>query len=149
MTIKCQSKNNSETTIGQRINKIRKSIKLTQAQLAEKLQLTQGFIGHIEKGRNHPSLEQINNIAIILGCNMLWLATGKGDIYPHSTGLTPDLDPDLSKGALLVIDEQQREMVSLMASAPGRGAELLALVKGYLAGGNTGKNGQNDNGKVE
>lgn len=137
MAINCQQKNNSVASIGERVKKLRKAKKLTQAQLAEKLELTQGYIGHLESGRNHPTLDQIMNMAIIFDCNMIWLATGEGEMFVQDE--PPKLNPDLSNGALLVVDEQHREMVGLMASAPGREAELLALVKGYLAGGKKDK----------
>lgn len=83
MTINCQQKNNSVTTIGGRIAYARKLKKMTQVALAEKLELTQGYIGHIEKGRNQPTLDQIMSMAIILDCNMTWLATGEGEMKPQ------------------------------------------------------------------
>jgi transcriptional regulator with XRE-family HTH domain len=93
MTINCQQKNNSDTIIGERIKIARKAKKLTQADLAEKLHLTQGFIGHIEKGRNMPTLDQIMRMAIVLDCNITWLATGEG-----KTRSTLEAFSDLTSG---------------------------------------------------
>lgn len=110
MTIKCQQKNNSLATIGARIKNSRKAMKLTQAQLAEKLDLSQGFIGHIEAGRNQPTLDQIMRMAIIFDCNMTWLATGEGDVaapkeisYPTADGLkNADLTGEITEGFVQV-----------------------------------------------
>lgn len=153
MTIKCQQENNSITTIGGRIKIARKAMKLTQAELADKLELTQGFIGHIENGRNMPTLDQINRMAIILDCNMTWLATGEGEMrQPQAERVTEKpvefriegrvkgqkvifSSKDHAGEELIIIDEQHRAMIELMETAPEKKSELLALVRGYLAGG--------------
>lgn len=49
--------------VGARIRQIRKSQKLTQAQLAEKTDLSDDYIGAIERGSRSPSLEVLEKIA--------------------------------------------------------------------------------------
>ena len=49
--------------LGKNISKLRKAQKLTQQQLADKLGLTQAYMGHIEQGRKSPSLEVMEKIA--------------------------------------------------------------------------------------
>jgi transcriptional regulator with XRE-family HTH domain len=147
MAINCQQNNNSKTIIGERIKSARKIKKLSQAELADKLELTQGFIGHLEKGRNQPTLDQITRMAIILDCNMSWLATGEGEMRPDFTykNKAGDIiigeikqvynDKEVKPGSnIIIIDEQHRSMIELMDSAPDKKAELVALVKGYLMG---------------
>lgn len=49
--------------IGQRIKAIRKSLNLTQAQLAEKAGVSDNFIGLIERGEGRPTLDTVAKIA--------------------------------------------------------------------------------------
>ena len=54
--------------IGQRIRIIRKTQKLTQAELAERTGLSVPYISHIENGIKQASLQAVVNIAEALGC---------------------------------------------------------------------------------
>ena len=49
--------------VGKRIRLIRKEAGLTQAQLAEKSGLSDNFVGLIERGVAHPTLEKLDQIA--------------------------------------------------------------------------------------
>lgn len=87
------------------------------------------------KNREDRGVNNLDDIELLCnkeGISKEWVFAGKGEMFIEKTH--PLLYPDLSNGALIVIDEQHRSMVKLMESAPGREAELLALVKGYLAG---------------
>jgi len=46
-----------------KLKKYRKSAKMTQEDLAEKVNLSRAYIGYIEQGRNTPSLETLEKIA--------------------------------------------------------------------------------------
>ena len=52
--------------LGKKIRSERLKIELTQAQLAEKVNLTPAYIGQIERGERKFSLEALVNIANIL-----------------------------------------------------------------------------------
>lgn len=52
--------------VGKRIRFIRKREELTQAQLAEKVGLSDNYIGLIERGAGHPTLETLGQIADVL-----------------------------------------------------------------------------------
>lgn len=54
--------------IGQRIRVMRKARKLTQAELAERANLSVPYISHIENGIKQASLQAIVNIAEALEC---------------------------------------------------------------------------------
>lgn len=56
--------------IGQRIHVIRKARKLTQAELAERANLSVPYISHIENGIKQASLQAVVNIAEALGCTV-------------------------------------------------------------------------------
>src|SRR5947207_13825490 len=52
---------------GDRVKQARELRGLTQAQLAERTNVTQATIAHIEAGRSQPSEENINAIAMVTG----------------------------------------------------------------------------------
>lgn len=56
--------------IGQQIRKYRKAKNLTLLKLAEIIDVSESFIGQIERGRNKPSLETIINIANALNVSV-------------------------------------------------------------------------------
>lgn len=52
--------------LGKKVKRIRKEMKLTQEQVAEKVGVSTNYIGFIEQGRYAPSLEVIEKIAKVL-----------------------------------------------------------------------------------
>jgi len=52
--------------LGRRIQKIRQSKKITQEQLAEKINTSWTWIAHIETGREIPNLKMLQKIARVL-----------------------------------------------------------------------------------
>ena len=59
--------------IGKRIRKRRNELKLTMEQLAEKIGLTTGYVGNIERGESVPSIDTLVRIANSLSVNMDYL----------------------------------------------------------------------------
>jgi transcriptional regulator with XRE-family HTH domain len=58
------------STIGKRLRAIRESLKLTQAELAKKVGLTQSAISHFEEGKRTPSAQALEKIANGLGMSV-------------------------------------------------------------------------------
>lgn len=56
--------------IGNRVKKLRRERNLTQEELAEKVRVTGSYIGFIEQGLRHPSLETADKIARVLGVKL-------------------------------------------------------------------------------
>lgn len=56
--------------VGRRVRLIRRRVGLTQAQLAEQAELSNNFIGLIERGEGHPTLQTIQRIAEALGVKL-------------------------------------------------------------------------------
>lgn len=54
-------------TLGRKIQKSRKKIKLTQEELAEKAGISRVYMGYIEQGRESPSLKLLMKLARRLG----------------------------------------------------------------------------------
>lgn len=57
-------------SLGQVIQKKRKSLKLTQHELGEATDLSRNYISDIENGRYTPSIESLTKIAIHLGIDL-------------------------------------------------------------------------------
>lgn len=83
--------------IGQRVKMMRKSLGMTQADLAQKVGIKQPSLSYIE---NNPSEEikqsTIRALAKALNTNTNWLATGKGSPSPVQT-----TSPDESEAVVL------------------------------------------------
>ena len=63
-------------TMGDRIKEARKMQKLTQEQLAERLDISVEFVSQIERGITKISLDLLATIATILECDLATLVTG-------------------------------------------------------------------------
>ncbi len=55
--------------IGRRIRRLRKRQRWTQAELAERADISTSFLGHIERGSRKLSVETLNRIALALNCS--------------------------------------------------------------------------------
>lgn len=51
---------------GQRLKKLRKRSKLTQAKLAEKLDVSTNFIGMVERGKRNTTIDKLFKMAVAL-----------------------------------------------------------------------------------
>ncbi len=61
--------------LGKKIQKRRKSLELTQEELAEKIGIRRAYMGYIEQGRYAPSLEVVEKIARALSLKV-------SDLFP-------------------------------------------------------------------
>ncbi|WP_027365937.1 helix-turn-helix domain-containing protein [Desulfotruncus alcoholivorax] len=67
--------------IGERIKFLRNSLKLTQQEFANALDIDQGHIAGIEKGSKNPSKPLQKVICFTFYVNDIWLKTGKGEMF--------------------------------------------------------------------
>lgn len=56
--------------IGERIKRLRKKMDLTQEELAERSELTKGFISQLERNLNSPSVDTLADVLEALGTNL-------------------------------------------------------------------------------
>ena len=56
--------------IGIKIKALRLKNNLTQEELADRCELTKGFISQLENDLANPSIETINDILVVLGSNL-------------------------------------------------------------------------------
>ncbi len=66
--------------IGRRISKHRKNISMTQAVLAEKLEVSESFISQVERGNAKISLPRLYQIAEFLNIDISLLVSNIGNI---------------------------------------------------------------------
>lgn len=67
--------------IGSRIKKVRNTLDLTQAQIAEKTGLSTGFLSQIEKGLKRPSSIYLFFLLVEHRVNINWVLTGNGETF--------------------------------------------------------------------
>lgn len=71
--------------MNERILFVRKTLKLTQDDFAEKLNLSKNFVWMIEKGNRVPSDRTICDICEKFNVNEDWLRTGNGEMFVEQT----------------------------------------------------------------
>lgn len=100
--------------LGQRVKKFRKKKRLTQAALAEQIEMTPSNISHIERGKTKPSLQTIVDIA-----NCLCVPLDKlmyGNMQDSKAVFAEELEEILAD-----CDLQERRIVLGCAEAVKRG----------------------------
>jgi len=83
--------------VGKRVRFFREQDGLTQAELAEKTGLSDNFIGLIERGIKHPTLETLNKIASALEVNLSELFHPITNGQEDSVGALMELKSILNK----------------------------------------------------
>lgn len=81
--------------MGERISKQRKSLKLTQEQLADTIGVSTQMISNLELGKKAIRPENLIKICSALGVSADYLLTGvkANDLYNSIAGKLPDLSP--------------------------------------------------------
>jgi transcriptional regulator with XRE-family HTH domain len=72
---------NTNKNIAERLKLVRKSLKLTQKQLADIIGISQGFYANIEKSRYKIDHEHIIQLSNNFNINPTWLLTGEGEMF--------------------------------------------------------------------
>lgn len=114
---------------------------ITQAQLADTINVVRASVSHILAGRNKPSYEFISGLMRHYpNLNMEWLMFGKGKMYKNASAEAPDEAATQVSGDLFadefpimqeVCAEAPEENVPAAAPAPASGAsinEIKALI---------------------
>ncbi|MEJ5227226.1 XRE family transcriptional regulator [Thermodesulfovibrio sp.] len=69
--------------LGHRIKEARIKAKLTQVELAKRLNIAYQTLNKYEKGHRIPDSEILRRIAIETNCNPTWLLTGEGEMFQN------------------------------------------------------------------
>lgn len=98
-------KNDNYIGIGQRLSEIRRSHRMKQDELAEKLGVSTKFISHVENGSNCYSISKLILFAQIFHCDMNYILLGKhGD----------SLGTKLPKGIVSILNSGTSEELDLL-----------------------------------
>lgn len=87
--------------IGERIQRKRYSLNITQEQLAEMINTSKNTISNVERGENPPSIEFIINICNVLG----------DDPNYYILGEIPNEDIEKYNNALLKLSSNERKFI--------------------------------------
>jgi len=67
--------------MNERLRELRKTLKMTQAEFAAKLEMVQNSYSKIETGENSLTEKNIFLICLIYDVNEAWLRTGEGEMF--------------------------------------------------------------------
>jgi transcriptional regulator with XRE-family HTH domain len=84
-------------SIGDRIREIREARKMTQDQLAEKSDISKGFLSDVENNKRNVSSENLLRIANVLGASLDYLLRGSTTGFVFREPIT--IPPELSEAA--------------------------------------------------
>ena len=109
--------------IYERIKLLRKTLRLTQAQFAEPLHMTQNSISSIEHGLRTVNDRLLDNISHKYGVPIEWLKSGQEPMFQDiiEGGIDTDVQ-ELTRQYLLLTPEQRkviRDMVNALLQARG------------------------------
>jgi transcriptional regulator with XRE-family HTH domain len=103
-----------------RIIEIRKTLKLNQAELAERLGIKRSALSMVEVGKNALTEQNIKLICMVFNVNEDWLRTGRGEMFAASpyekeffdiyNGLLPETQSALAQLARQLL-KTQRELL--------------------------------------
>ena len=95
--------------LAERVKELRIANGLTQADVAEKLNVTPGFISNVEKGRSAMSLRLLIYYAQLTGCT---LDTLVGEMVPDYR--TTALDHELQSAIANLTEEQKKKALAIL-----------------------------------
>jgi transcriptional regulator with XRE-family HTH domain len=74
---------NEDKAVNQRIVATRRALDLTQAQFAQKIKISNSYMGAIELGNRRVNDRIIKIISMTLGVNEVWLKSGQGNMFDN------------------------------------------------------------------
>jgi len=81
--------------MNKRLKELRKTLKMTQAEFAAKLEMVQNSYSKIELGDNSLTEKNIFLICLIFNVNEKWLRTGKGEMFDTASKPKDDDEKEL------------------------------------------------------
>lgn len=118
--------------MNERLKQLRKVLKLTQQEFADKLNIKRGTIANYEIGRNEPIDAVITLICKEFGVNEVWLRTGEGGEENMFTQVSDEDRFSLSLGKLSMTDNRflQNALITLAETEP----EKLKIIEEFMRG---------------
>lgn len=94
--------------VGKRFRTFRESLKLSQSELAQSLNVKQSTISQIEAGMNFPGMPALSVLAEHYALNTSWLLAGRGEMLLHNEELLAMVKRDHD------FDERYFELLQIM-----------------------------------
>ena len=118
--------------MNERLKQLRKVLKLTQQEFADKLNIKRGTIANYEIGRNEPIDAVITLICKEFGVDEVWLRTGEGGEEDMFTQVSDEDRFSLSLGKLSMTDNRflQNALIALAETEP----EKLKIIEEFMKG---------------
>lgn len=102
--------------IGERILRLRKALKLTQADFSSRLKISKGFLSNLEKGVRSPSDQLIKLISYEFSSSENWLETGEGEMFFSPEDALKSLTARFGEQAIIEAFRNMRLLEDKMAS---------------------------------
>ena len=116
-------------TMGDRMRRLRKDMKMTTTEAAEKVGLTQSYYSGIENGkRGNPKIETLTKIANLFDVSMDYLAEGKTVEQPL-TDFISVLPPEEAEFVRQHSDDAWIELVKKMTADELTPADVKAMIE--------------------
>ncbi len=126
----------SQASLSQRIRKARTALGISQAKLAQAMDVDRSSVGHWEGAHaSHPGHVRLANLAKVLGVSFEWLATGRGPMR-----LNADRSDDIPAAfGRLVDDADTLRLLKAWDSVPSRMREAMLEIIEHVARSRTPK----------
>jgi DNA-binding XRE family transcriptional regulator len=72
---------NKKNTIAGRIKSIRETLRLTQKELSQKIDVSITYICDVENAKYKPNCDFLENISCVFNVNLYWLLYGQGEMF--------------------------------------------------------------------
>lgn len=113
--------------IGERIQELRKSMKLTQSEFGKMFGVTHAHISSIERGKEHPSEMFMLFIVEKLGIDETWLRTGEGMMYSIS-----NFDTRTDLGNMTKFELLNQNLLDFLSNAKGDELKIIVNIISYF-----------------
>jgi DNA-binding XRE family transcriptional regulator len=72
---------NEKNTIAGRVKSIRETLRLTQKELSQKIDVSITYICDVENAKYKPNCDFLENISCVFNVNLYWLLYGQGEMF--------------------------------------------------------------------
>lgn len=114
-------------SIGERIQVLRKSKKLTQAEFGKLFGVTHAHISSIERGKENPSEMFMLFIIEKLDVDEAWLRTGQGEMYSIS-----NFDTRTDSGNMTKFEMMNKNLVDYLRKIEGDELKIMVKIISYF-----------------
>ena len=118
--------------MNKRLKELRETLKLSQEELAAKLQLSRNYISLVENGQRTLSAQSVKVLCSLFNVNENWFKTGDGEMF---NTYTKDEQIEAFIGNLLATEQDsfKKRLISGLAALDDDGWDLLERALNFLS----------------